>query len=141
VGIVFQHPHLLNELTVLENVILPMIPRGGSIARLRKSAREAIEACGIRHLAGQKTAVLSGGEQQRVSIARAIVSRPAILIADEPTAHQDDEGAELIINTFIRCKHPNTITIVAAHDPRWARDGEFADKHFLIDNGRLKELG
>lgn len=141
VGIVFQHPHLLNELTVLENVILPMIPRGGSITRLRKFAREAIEACGVRHLAGQKAAALSGGEQQRVSIARAIVAKPAILIADEPTAHQDDEGAELIIKTFIRWKRPNTITIIAAHDPRWARHGEFADKHLLMANGRLKVLG
>ena len=140
VGIVFQHPHLLSDLTVLENVILPMIPRGGSIARLRMFAWEAIEACGIRHLAGQNAAALSGGEQQRVSIARAIISRPAILIADEPTAHQDDEGTELIINNLIRWKRPDNITIIAAHDPRWERHEAFFDKHFSIENGRLKEF-
>ena len=140
VGIVFQHPHLLNDLTVLENVILPMIPRGGSIERLRMFAWEAIEACGIRHLARQKVTALSGGEQQRVSIARAIVSKPVILIADEPTAHQDDEGTELIINNLVRWKRPDTIAIIAAHDPRWKRHDAFFDKHFLIENGRLKEF-
>ncbi len=140
VGIVFQQPYLLNELTVLENVIFPMIPRENSIARLRESAREALQAFGICHLAKQKVLTLSGGEQQRVSIARAIVSRPAILIADEPTAHQDDEGAALIIDTFTRLKRPHTITIIAAHDPRWAQHEDFADKHFFIENGRLKEL-
>ena len=140
VGIVFQHPHLINEFTVLENVILPMIPRGTSITQLRKLAWEALDTFGISHLAKQKVLSLSGGEQQRVSIARAIVSKPAILIADEPTAHQDDEGAALIIEKFAGWKLPHTIMIVAAHDPRWAQSGKFADKHFLLEDGRLKEL-
>ena len=140
VGIVFQHPHLINEFTVLENVILPLIPRGTSITQLRKLAWEALDTLGISHLAKQKAPSLSGGEQQRVSIARAIVSRPAILIADEPTAHQDDEGAALIIEKFAGWKLPHTIMIVAAHDPRWAQHGKFADKHFLLKDGRLKEL-
>ena len=140
VGIVFQHPHLINEFTVLENVLLPMIPRGTSITRLRKLAWEALDTFGISHLAKQNVRSLSGGEQQRVSIARAIISRPAILIADEPTAHQDDEGAALIIEKFTEWKLPHTIMIVAAHDPRWAQYGKFADRHFLLEDGRLKEL-
>jgi len=140
VGIVFQHPHLINEFTVLENVILPMIPRGTSLPQMRKLAWEALDAIGISHLAKQKVPSLSGGEQQRVSIARAIVSRPAILIADEPTAHQDDEGAALIIEKFAGWKLPHTIMIVAAHDPRWAQYGKFADKHFLLEDGGLREL-
>jgi len=140
VGIVFQHPRFINEFTVLENVILPMIPRGTSLTQLRKLAWEALDTFGIPHLAKQKMPSLSGGEQQRVSIARAIVSRPAILIADEPTAHQDDEGAALIIEKFAGWKLPHTIVIVAAHDPRWAQYGKFADKHFLLEDGRLREL-
>ena len=140
VGIIFQHPHLINEFTVLENVILPMIPRGASIAQSRNLAREALDTFGISHLAKQKVLSLSGGEQQRVSIARAIVSRPAILIADEPTAHQDDEGAALIIEKLSGLKLPHTIVIVAAHDPRWDQHRKFADKHFLLEDGRLKEL-
>ncbi len=140
VGIVFQHPHLMSEFTVLENVILPMIPRGSSITHLRKLAWEALDTVGLSHLAKQKVPSLSGGEQQRVSIARAIVSKPAILIADEPTAHQDDEGAALIMEKFAGWKLPNTIMIVAAHDPRWAQHGKFADKHFLLEDGRLREL-
>ena len=139
VGIVFQHPHLINEFTVLENVILPMIPRGTSLTRLRKLAWEALDTFGISHLAKQNVLSLSGGEQQRVAIARAIVSRPAILIADEPTAHQDDEGAALIIEILTGWKLPHTIIIVAAHDSRWAHPEKFADKHFLLENGRLKE--
>ena len=140
VGIVFQHPHLINEFTVLENVILPMIPRGTSLTQLRKLAWDALDTFGISHLAKQNVLSLSGGEQQRVAIARAIVSRPAILIADEPTAHQDDEGAALIIEKLAGCKLPHTIVIVAAHDPRWTQHRKFADKHFLLEDGRLKEL-
>ena len=140
VGMVFQHPQLINEFTVLENVILPMIPRGNSVSRLRKLAWEALDTFEISHLGKQKVQSLSGGEKQRVSIARAFISRPVILIADEPTAHQDDEGAALIIEKFAGWKQPHTIIIVAAHDPRWAEHGKFADKHFQLDNGRLKEL-
>lgn len=140
IGIVFQHPRFISELTVLENVILPMIPRGISITQLRNLARQALDILGISHLANQNVLSLSGGEQQRVSIARAIIARPAILIADEPTAHQDDEGAALIIEKFAGWKLPHTITIVAAHDPRWAQSGRFADKHFFLEDGRLKEL-
>jgi ABC-type lipoprotein export system ATPase subunit len=103
-------------------------------------AREALDTLGISHLAKQNVRSLSGGEQQRVSIARAIVSRPNILIADEPTAHQDDEGAALIIEKFVAWKLPHTIIIVAAHDPRWAHHGKFADKHFLLEDGCLKDL-
>jgi ABC-type ATPase involved in cell division len=90
-------------------------------------------------LAKQNILGLSGGEQQRVSIARAIVSRPDILIADEPTAHQDDGGAALIIEKFAEWKRPQTILIVAAHDPRWPRNGKFVDKHFHIENGWLRK--
>ena len=140
VGIVFQHPHLLNELTAFENITLPMIPRVNSIRRLRKFAWEALETLGICHLASQKVSTLSGGEQQRVSIARAIVSKPAILIADEPTAHQDDEGAALIVDAFTRLKFPNTIAVIAAHDPQEERYRKFVDKHFLLENSRIKEL-
>ena len=140
VGIIFQQPHLIKEFTVLENVILPMIPRGNSISQLRKLAWEVLDIFEIPHLANQNVRLLSGGEKQRVSIARAIISRPAILIADEPTAHQDDQGATMIIDKFVGWKLPHTIMIVAAHDPRWTEHGKFADKRLLIENGRLREL-
>ena len=140
VGIVFQHTHLIDEFTALENIILPMIPRGTSLTQLRKLAWDALDTFGISHLAKQNVRSLSGGEQQRVSIARAIVSKPAILVADEPTAHQDDEGAALIIEKFAEWKLPHAIVIVAAHDPRWAQHEKFADKHFLLEDGRLRQL-
>ena len=140
VGIVFQHPRLLNELTVLENVILPLIPRISSIIRLRRCGYEALEKLDISHLAGQPTFALSGGEQQRVAIARAIVSQPEILIADEPTAHQDETGAAAIIHRFTEWKRPETITIIAAHDARLRGHSEFADRQFELSGGFLKEL-
>jgi ABC-type lipoprotein export system ATPase subunit len=140
IGIIFQQPHLISEFTVLENVMLPMVPRENSISQLRKLAWEALDTFEISHLANQKVEPLSGGEKQRVSIARAIISRPAILIADEPTAHQDDQGAAMIIDKFAGWKLPDTIVIVAAHDPRWAEHGKFVDKHLLLKNGRLREL-
>jgi ABC-type lipoprotein export system ATPase subunit len=140
VGITFQHPHLINEFTVIENVMLPMIPRGNSISQLRKLAWEALDTFEISHLANQKVQSLSGGEKQRVSIARAIISKPAILIADEPTAHQDDQGAAMIIDKFAGWKLPHTIMIVAAHDLRWKEHAKFADKHLRLENGRLREL-
>ena len=140
VGIVFQHPRLLNELTVLENVILPIIPRVSSIALLRRRGYEALESLGISHLAGQPGFALSGGEQQRVSIARAIVSQPEILIADEPTAHQDETAAAAIMNEFIQWKRPETITIIAAHDARLREHSQFADRKFELRDACLQEL-
>jgi putative ABC transport system ATP-binding protein len=140
VGIVFQHPRLLNELTVLENVVLPIIPRVKSIGRLRQRGYEALESMGISHLAGQPGFTLSGGEQQRVSIARAIVSQPEILIADEPTAHQDDAGTASIIHRLSKWKRPDTITIIAAHDARLRRHSDFADRQFELQGGCLREL-
>jgi ABC-type lipoprotein export system ATPase subunit len=140
VGIVFQHPRLFNELTVIENVILPLIPRSRSMARLRQYGYEALEKLGISHLAGQAGFTLSGGEQQRVAIARAMVSQPEILIADEPTAHQDETGVDTIIRRFNEWRRPGTITIVAAHDARLLGYGRFADRHFELADGCLKEL-
>ena len=140
VGVVFQHPRLLNELTVLENVILPLVPRIRSLSRLRRCGNEALAKLGIAHLAGQPGFTLSGGEQQRVAIARAIASQPEILIADEPTAHQDAAGAAAIMRCFIACRRPATITIVAAHDARLLAYGGFADRQFELANGCLKAL-
>jgi len=140
VGIVFQHPRLLNELSVLENVILPLIPRIGSLSRLRRCGNEALEKLGIAHLAGQPGFTLSGGEQQRAAIARAIVHQPEILIADEPTAHQDATGAAAIIRCFTEWQRPGTITIIAAHDARLLAYGRFADRQFELADGCLKEL-
>jgi len=140
VGIIFQYPRLFNELTVLENVVLPLIPRVRSLARLRQFGFEALESLGILHLAGQTGFTLSGGEQQRVAIARAIVSQPEILIADEPTAHQDEAGAGAIIRRFVEWTRPNTITIIAAHDARLRQHKDFADGKFELSGGCLKEL-
>ena len=139
-GIVLQHPRLLNELTALENVLLPIIPRMKSIAGLRQRGYEALERLEISHLAGQTGFALSGGEQQRVAIARAIVSRPEILIADEPTAHQDQDGVATIVRCLAEAKRPDTITVIAAHDPRLRRPAGFADRQFELTDGRLKEL-
>lgn len=139
-GIVFQQPRLLNELTVLENVMLPLIPRINSIDQLRRRGYDALESLGILYLAGQNAYALSGGEQQRVAIARAMVSRPEILIADEPTSHQDDGGVAAIVKRLAEYQRPDTVTIIAAHDARLRRHADFGDRQFDLAAGCLREL-
>jgi putative ABC transport system ATP-binding protein len=127
-------------LTVLENVLLPIIPRTKTIAGLRRHGSDALERLGISHLAGKKVFALSGGEQQRVAVARAMVSRPEILVADEPTAHQDDAGAAAVFGCLAEARRLDAIVIVAAHDRRLRQHGGLTDHRFELRNGSLREV-
>ena len=140
IGIIFQRPKLLGGITVLENILLPLIPHGNNFAEMRKQGYAALERLHIEHLANERIATLSGGESQRVCAARAIASRPMILIADEPTSHQDPDGVLLIINNLLKEKNQDAIVIVAAHDSRVLRQERFADRHYRLQKGRLEEV-
>jgi ABC-type lipoprotein export system ATPase subunit len=140
VGIVFQHPRLLADLTVLENVMLPLIPRGMGMAELRQRGRDALARLGAGEMAGERVSTLSGGERQITAIARALVSSPSILLADEPTAHQDRNHLRKILSEFRMARERNAVVIVAAHDPRLIAE-KFADRYYRLDGGRLKETG
>lgn len=140
VGIVFQHPRLLADLTVIENVILPMIPRGMGVSELRQRGRDTLARLGAAEMAGERVSTLSGGERQMTAIARALVSSPSILLADEPTAHQDRNHLLKILAEFRMARKRNAVVIVAAHDPRLIEE-KLPDRHYILDGGRLKETG
>jgi ABC-type lipoprotein export system ATPase subunit len=136
VGVVFQAANLFSGLSVLENVILPLVPRGRSLTALRAAGLEVLAELGLADLAGAWADRLSGGERQRVALARALVGRPDFLIADEPTAHQDPENAARVLQALAACRGRNAAVVVAAHDPRVIAAG-VADRHWHLAAGRL----
>lgn len=139
IGIIFQQPHLLTGLTVFENVCLPLIPRNIPIKTLREKGLKALECLGISPMASEMVMTLSGGERQRVAAARAIVSDPEVILADEPTAHQDDENVNRLMDIFEHFKRKNTLIIVVSHDPRIAEAYCF-DTSYRIENGRMEKV-
>jgi putative ABC transport system ATP-binding protein len=137
VGMVLQHPCLVADLSVLENVLLPLIPQDLSFSGARRRAASALEALQLSHHAGSTPDRLSGGERQRVAIARALVVEPAILLADEPTAHQDDDALSLIWNRLTASAGKGAVVVVAGHDPRVAGVSADVDRYHLA-NGSLR---
>jgi putative ABC transport system ATP-binding protein len=138
IGMIFQFPNLLGDLTVLENVMVPMIPRGPALSELTQRCLKVLSDVRLSHLAQQRVYELSGGERQRVSLARALVGRPAILIADEPTAHQDDPDSALVVRILCALRDQNTTVLVAAHDSRIFQH-DLVDAHFALEAGRLRK--
>jgi cell division transport system ATP-binding protein len=116
VGVVFQDPMLLNDRNVFENVALPLYVAGYSALDIRKRVQAALETVKLLDKINTKPASLSGGEQQRVGIARAIVNRPSILLADEPTGNLDAELSRGIIRLFERFNQVGATVLVATHD-------------------------
>jgi ABC-type lipoprotein export system ATPase subunit len=139
VGIVFQHDLLLGDLSAVENVLLPLIPRGGGLKECRRSALAALSRLSVGPLADKMVRSLSGGERQRVAIARAVVSQPSFLLADEPTAHQDRKSAEEILETLAAAAAAGAVVIVTAHDPRILEAGAEGGRFQLVQ-GRLTAL-
>ena len=119
IGFVFQAPYLIPFLDVTDNVaLLPMLAGVGN-AEARKRARELLEALDIAHRASAMPPQLSGGEQQRVSIARALVNRPPVVLADEPTAPLDSERAMAVMRILNRmASEYETAIIVVTHDDK-----------------------
>lgn len=112
VGFVFQMFYLIPRFTALQNVELPLIARGVPAEERRKRALEALRLVGLEGKAGNKPSQLSGGEQQRVAVARAIVGRPQILLADEPTGNLDSNSARSLMEVFRRLNGDLGMTIV-----------------------------
>ncbi|MGA8239302.1 MAG: ATP-binding cassette domain-containing protein [Desulfobacterales bacterium] len=139
VGIVFQHDRLLGDLSAVENVVLPLIPRGSGLKECRRSALAALSRLSVDPLADKLVRNLSGGERQRVAIARALVARPSFLFADEPTAHQDHKSTEEILKTLVAAAAAGAVVVVTAHDPRILEAGATGGRFRLVQ-GRLKAL-
>jgi ABC-type ATPase involved in cell division len=136
VGIAFQQAYLFNHLTVLENVYLPLVPRSCKLAEIRRRGSKCLSWMGISKLAGTRPPLLSGGECQRVSIARALISDPPYLLLDEPTAFQDDEGVSLLCRAVERVRDNGAAVFISSHDSR-LREKDLVDAAYLLKGGRL----
>ncbi len=139
VGIVFQHSHLINDLTAFENVILPLIVRHKDMKEIRSAGLTSLERLDVGHLAGKPAGKLSGGERQKVATARALCTSPGLLLADEPTAHQDDPSAAHILELFAAHARNGNIVIVVAHDRR-VLSGKMADRRFRLSGGNMDQI-
>jgi putative ABC transport system ATP-binding protein len=144
IGFVFQGFNLLNRTSALENVELPLVYRGVPAAERRTRALAALETVGLQGRETHTPNELSGGQQQRVSIARAIVTQPAVLFADEPTGNLDSERSREIMELLIRLNVEQGVTVVmVTHEPDMAayagRRVHFIDGAIESDdrNGRL----
>ena len=137
VGFVFQFHHLLPEFTALENVEMPLYLAGTPAGERRARAQALLERVGLAARAGHRPGMLSGGEQQRVAVARALVCRPVLLLADEPTGNLD-EGTAADLQALVREMHRETslTSIVVTHNPVLAAA---CDRVFKLEGGHLVE--
>jgi len=115
-GLVFQDQKLLYDRSVFENVMLPLVATGHPHRDAVRRARAALDKVGLLERERARPVALSGGEQQRLCIARAVVNRPAILLADEPTASLDAEYAETIMDMFRSFNQVGVTVVIATHD-------------------------
>jgi cell division transport system ATP-binding protein len=115
IGVIFQDPSLLRERSVFENVALPLLIRGASGDDIGRRVRAALDAVGLLSKEKAYPPTLSGGEQQRVGIARAVVARPPLLLADEPTGNLDPDMAREVMQLFMRFNEVGVSVLVATH--------------------------
>ncbi len=115
-GIIFQDYQLLYDRTVFDNIALPLIISGFSSREVSKRVRAALDKVGLLHYEKNYPITLSGGEQQRISIARAVVNKPALLLADEPTGNLDPELSREIMDLFMAFNQVGVTVLIATHD-------------------------
>jgi len=136
-GYVFQDYALVSELTVQENVAIPALMQGRPLPECYAAAADVLENVGLQKRLGHLVHELSGGEQQRVSIARALVNRPAIVFADEPCANLDTENSRTVLDLFRTVNRDLGQTVVmVSHEP-WHM--EYFDRIIFIRDGMLDE--
>jgi putative ABC transport system ATP-binding protein len=135
IGFVFQSYHLFPTLTAAENVRLSLDVRGDRSREARAKANQALATVGLAHKADSFPRALSGGEQQRVAVARAIVGDPSVVLADEPTAALDSENGQAVMTVLAElAKDPSRAMFIVTHDSRIM---PFADRILRIEDGRI----
>ncbi|MDD2983164.1 MAG: ATP-binding cassette domain-containing protein [Crocinitomicaceae bacterium] len=140
IGIVFQDFQLLTDRSVLRNLIFVMEATGWTDKNLMKNRAESVlKMVGIDHKANQMPHTLSGGEQQRISIARALLNNPPLILADEPTGNLDPETSEEIMRLLIAvAKEEKSAVVMATHDMSVVE--KFPGRVFRVENGNMKEV-
>jgi len=135
IGFIFQFHHLLPEFTALENICIPAFIAGKDRSASEKRAHELLTTLGIAHRAKHKPAELSGGEQQRVAVARALMNKPAIVLADEPSGNLDSENAAALHALFIDLRNQlNQTFIIVTHNEHLA---SVADRIVHMKDGQI----
>ncbi len=135
IGVVYQFHHLLPEFSAEENVMLPAMLGGQSVATSTRLARELLEQVGLEHRVGHRPGELSGGERQRVAIARALAGGPKVLLMDEPTGNLDESTADRVLSMLVDLsKTTQTSLVIVTHDRRVAAQTE---QLFELCHGQL----
>jgi cell division transport system ATP-binding protein len=135
IGLVFQDQKLLYDRSVFDNAVLPLTLSGQPLQEAARRARAALDKVGLLAREKSNPIELSGGEQQRLAIARAVVNRPALLIADEPTANLDAESAAKVLDIFIAFNQVGVTVLIATHD--LALVGRYGKRVLHLAEGRL----
>jgi cell division transport system ATP-binding protein len=136
IGLVFQDQKLLYDRSVYDNVMLPLAFSGHAPREAARRARAALDKVGLLSRERANPIQLSGGEQQRLAIARAVVNRPALLIADEPTANLDAESATRIVEIFVAFHQVGVTVLIATHDQSLVE--RYGRRVLHLDAGRIQ---
>lgn len=134
-GFIFQFHHLMNECNIVDNIAMPLLIQGKGKKYARKQAIQALEQLNLDHYAKRNPKQLSGGEQQRIAILRAMIHQPQLIIADEPTGNLDPENSNIIFDLFMQyAKSQQTAALIATHNHQLAQK---CDRIITIDKGKI----
>ena len=138
IGFVWQFHYLLPEFTALENVAMPLLTRGQALAVAEEEASHWLREVGLEARGHHRSGELSGGEQQRLALARALITKPQLLIADEPTGDLDGRTAEVVFELIARVHRDHQLTsLIATHNVEFARR---CHRVLRLEKGRIEEV-